>query len=563
MQFDVLFPVDLALILPVLMPVVFALAAAVIKVFDSAVRHFTSWRLVLVVLAMVGGSLIAIFAYPVLMPPFVLLIVASLLILATSRKRPLTKVPDAFAIIGFAFTLLYVVQLALQIWPSSIVTYTWVDGPPLGSVLVGDMFSVLLMGLFSFMGLIVAIYSVGYMSHDTGLTRYYALLLVMVAAMNGVVVSGDLFTLFLFYETMGLCSFILVAFRRTWEGIEAAIKYLMMSAIGSTLVLYASSFLYGITGSLNLAVMAEALATGGGEPMLPVIVAMLTAGFGVKGAVVPFAAWLADAHPAAPSGISAMLSGVVIKVGIYGIVRVNTVLFPVDLMAFDWTLLIAVFAMVTMTAGNFWALTQKDLKRMLAYSSITQIGFILFAFGTGTLFGYQTGTFYIVVHALTKGLLFLCAGAFLHTVGTRDLDALQGIGKRMPITGAFFAIGVLSLMGMPPFAGFYSKLLILFAGVDAGGIYIIFTLVAVFNALLALGYYLRMITTVWMRPPTETALTAHRASPSLLLAMGILVLAIIFIGIFPGPVYSLAEAAGSALYNFGGFVHAILNAGSP
>ncbi len=501
---------------------------------------------------------------PVVLPMLFALLIAVIsgLVLLFKSRVP-RGLPDGLAVIGFGFTLLYTYLLGVDVWTNGIKTFVWSlggteYGPPQGSIMAADQLSVMLMGLFSFMGLVVSIYSIGYMKEDTGLSQYYTLLLIMVGAMNGVVISGDLFTLFIFYETMGLSSFILVAFRRNWEGIEAAIKYLMMSAIGSTLVLYSASYLYGLTGTLNLGAMSTLLQAHPENPMIPILIALMTAGFGVKGAVVPFAAWLADAHPAAPSGISAMLSGVVIKVGIYGIIRMNTLLFPINTVYFDWPLLVAIFGVVTMTAGNFWALTQNDLKRMLAYSSITQIGFILFAFGTATQFGYETGSFYIISHALTKGLLFLCAGAFLHAVGSRDLDDLRGIGKTMPVAGAFFAIGVLSLMGMPPFAGFYAKFLIIAAGVQAGLLgttyYLFFSLLAIFNALLALGYYLRMLSTVWSNEPSEKAATAHGASKSMLIGMGILALSLVIIGIYPAPVYNIAKAAGDALYNFGNLV---------
>ncbi len=502
---------------------------------------------------------------PVLLPiAFAVLaaVLAAISLLFTKKEAYI--LPAIISVVGFAVTFLYVFLLGQEVWSTGATTFFWSWGGahysgPLGVVLSADAFSVVLMGLFTFVGLVVSIYSIGYMREDNGLTQYYVLVLIMIGAMNGVVISGDLFTLFIFYETMGLCSFVLVAFRRTWEGIEAAIKYLMMSAIGSTLILLSASYLYGLTGTLNLGEMANALSTST-NPLLPILVALMTAGFGVKGAVVPFAAWLADAHPAAPSGISALLSGIVIKVGIYGIVRMNIVLFsPVVV---NWPLLLGIFAVVTMTAGNFYALTQTDLKRMLAYSSITQIGFILFAFGAATPLGYQSGIFYIIIHAFTKGLLFLCAGAFLHVIGSRNLDDLRGIGKKMPIVGAFFAIGVLSLMGMPPFAGFYAKLLILLAGVQAGSYYLVFTLIAVFNALLALGYYLRMLSVVWFSPVSKIAEAAHRPSSSMLFGMGVLAIALIVIGIFPGPVFNLAVAAGNALVN-GDFATAILNAVAP
>lgn len=508
---------------------------------------------------------------PVVIPMLFAILIAALSSMVFSvRKSVPNNLPVFLTVVGFALSMLYTIALGLEMG-DSVITFVWstsegIFGGPIGVVLAADSFSLVLTGLFTFMGLIVSIYSIGYMSHDESLTQYYVLLLIMVGAMNGVVISGDLFTLFLFYETMGLSSFVLVAFRRNWEGIEAAIKYLMMSAIGSTLVLYSASFLYGMTGTLNLGAMAIALQANPNNPLVPILIAMLVAGFGVKGAIVPFAAWLADAHPAAPSGISAMLSGVVIKVGIYGIVRVNTILFPVGVTYVDWPLLLAIFALVTMTAGNFWALTQSDLKRMLAYSSITQIGFILYAFGTATEFGYQTGTFYIIIHAFTKGLLFLCAGAFLHAIGSRDLKDLEGVGKKMPIVGGIFAIGVLSLMGMPPFAGFYAKFLILLAGVEAGatgGYYLFFTLIALFNVLLALGYYLRMLMTVWIKPESDAVQQAHQPGLSMMIAMGLLAVILIVVGFYPGPLYALAESAGSALFSFGDYVSGILGLASP
>ena len=502
---------------------------------------------------------------PVILPiAFAVLaaVLASLTLLIA--KKETRRLPAIIAVIGFAVSLLYVYFLGLEVWANDTATFVWsyageTYSGPIGAVLAADKFSVVLMGLFTFMGLVVSLYSIGYMKEDNGLTQYYVLLMIMVGAMNGVVVSGDLFTLFVFYETMGICSFVLVAFRRNWEGIEAAIKYLMMSAIGSTLILLSASYLYGLTGTLNLGAMATALSTSN-DPLIPILAAIMTAGFGVKAAIIPFAAWLADAHPAAPSGISAMLSAVVIKVGVYGIIRMNVVLFsPVVV---NWPLLLGIIAAVTMTAGNFYALTQTDLKRMLAYSSITQIGFILFSFGTATVFGYQSGIFYIIIHALTKGLLFLCAGAFLHAIGSRDLDDLRGIGKKMPIVGAFFAIGILSLMGMPPLAGFFSKLLILLAGVQAGGYYLVFTIIAVSNALFALGYYLRMLSAVWFSPVSKAAENAHRPGISMLVAMGILALALVVIGIYPGPVFNLAADAGTALMN-GDFITAILSTLTP
>jgi len=338
--------------------------------------------------------------------------------------------------------------------------------PPLGACLEIDMLSIFMAFLYVIIGLFVTVYSIKFMEHDSGLTMYYTLVLGMIAGMTGIVFAGDFFTLFVFWELMCLTSYALVAFRKQkWESIEAGFKYLIMSAAGSVTILLSMSFLYGMTGTLNFAALADSLTNSASEWWLYVTLGLVIAGFGVKAALVPFHTWLPDAHSAAPSPISAMLSGVMVQTGAYALIRILLLVFSSAQPAWQMTLLI--FAVFTMFGGNLMALLQNDLKRLLAFSTIANMGYVLFAFATASHDGLTAGLFHIINHAVMKTLLFLCAGAFIRQTKTRDLRKLRGIGKAMPLTGAAFTIGMIAIAAFPPLNGFWSEMMIIAAGVRA------------------------------------------------------------------------------------------------
>lgn len=475
--------------------------------------------------------------------------------------------------------------------------------PPTGSVFAVDFLSLLMAAAFSGLGLLVCVYSVNYMEHDTGKTKYYALLLIMVGALNGIAFAGDLFTLFVFFEIMSISAFVLVGFRKEkWEPVEAGFKYLLMVAVGSTLILYSMSFIYGYTGTLNFAYVGTLISLFQTSPltllwfsmvtpMFYLIIVLLIGGFGIESAIVPFHWWLPDAHPAAPSGMSAMLSGVVIASGVYALIRTLVVLFPTQNPVFpltwftfftdpfsypygfpaipypfDWNYAILVLALITMVVANIMALLQRDLKRLLAYSSILNIGYILIGFSCGTFLGFSASFFHIITHAMMKGLLFLCAGAYLHVIGSRMLDDLSGIGKKLPITSISLAIGSLALIGLPPFNGFWSKLLLILAPVQLapftlnGAVWIILALVAVIASGFSAIYYLRLIQIVWFGKESAKvkALEKKRAPVWMLVAIVLLAAACVLFGLFPGVLYDLANRAAEALFYlpayFGGII---------
>ncbi len=433
-----------------------------------------------------------------------------------------------------------------------------------------DLFTVFMAVIFSFLAFFVSLYSIKYMEHDTRLSLYYGLLLTLVGGMIGVVMAGDFFTLFIFWETMSISSYVLVAFRRDEaEPLEAGIKYLLLSAVGSTLVLFTMSILYGITGTINLYQIGSILVTlapTATSPLYGLIVFTivgLVIGFGVKAAIAPLATWLPDAHPAAPSGISAMLSGVVIMTGSYAIIRLLVLFYDPYTFVYYGTIL-SWFALFTMIYGNLMALTQKDLKRLLAYSTIVNVGYIIFGFSIALmplLFPsppYPIGTyesaltysvtgslFHITSHMLAKGMLFLISGIFLHTLHTRDLDKLRGAGRRMPFTMFCFTIGALSLAGVPPLIGFYSKFYIIWGSIVAGTY--IATIILVLMSAFSVVYYLRMIQILVFSEPSPEAATAKEAHPLLLFAIGVLMVFIIGIGLFPTFFLDVATSAAQSV----------------
>ncbi|MEM2136892.1 MAG: proton-conducting transporter membrane subunit, partial [Candidatus Methanomethylicia archaeon] len=272
--------------------------------------------------------------------------------------------------------------------------------------------------------------------------------------------------------------------------------------------------------------------------LLYIVFLLLIVGFGVKAAIVPFHSWLPDAHPAAPSPISAMLSGVVIKTGVYAIIRSSYLIFNPSIV--DYRFILAFLSVLTMTVGNVLALVQRDIKRLLAYSSIAQIGYLVLALSLGTEFGLMAGIVHFFNHALMKGLAFLCAGSLLHALGTRNLDELVGAGRRMPITGVSFAIALLSLAGMPFLNGFISKYLIFAAAIDAKAY--ILTVIGLLNSAVGVVYYVRVIQ-VLFRKPIESVMKAEETSPLILASLIALSILCIVLGVWPQPLSQIAELA--------------------
>jgi multicomponent Na+:H+ antiporter subunit D len=359
---------------------------------------------------------------------------------------------------------------------------------PLGIDLRMDQLTVLLVVTINTIGLAVVLYAVDYMRQFTARPRFYSLFLLMITGMNGVVMTGDLFNLYVFLEIAAIASYSLVAFGCDRDGLEASFKYIVLGSVSSSLILIALALMYGVTGALNMAQVSGRVAEFGMDAPLVLAFSLFICGFAFKAALVPFHAWLPDAHPAAPAPVSAMLSGVLIKaIGIYVLARLIFNVFgaqPNILSLLCW------LGVLSMVVGGLMAVGQQDIKRLFAYSSISQVGFMILGLGLGTPLGLVGALYHLVNHSMFKSLLFLNAGAVEYCTGTRHLDQLGGLNRAMPVTGATSLVGSMSIAGIPPFNGFWSKLIIILACVQAGRYG--FAAVAVLMSIVTLGYQLKV-----------------------------------------------------------------------
>jgi len=336
---------------------------------------------------------------------------------------------------------------------------------PIGIALVLDGLTVFMLITVNLIAFFVSIYSISYMKRFTSKWKFYTLFLLMVAGMNGVVITGDMFNLFVFLEIASVASYALVAFGTERHELEAAFKYTVMSTVGSLFILLGIVFLYSYTSTLNMADMANVLAQKGMSNIVIMVSILFIMGFGLKAALVPFHAWLPDAHPSAPAPISAMLSGVLIKsLGIYTLCRFFYNIIGINS---SFSSILMILGTLSMVIGVFLAIGQWDFKRLLAYHSISQIGYVILGIGLGTPLGIMGGLFHLFNHSVFKSLLFLNSGAVEYATGTRDLKKMGGLIKKMPITGATSLVASMSIAGIPPFNGFWSKLIIIFAAVQA------------------------------------------------------------------------------------------------
>ncbi|MHC2995140.1 MAG: NADH/ubiquinone/plastoquinone (complex I) [Candidatus Atribacteria bacterium] len=360
---------------------------------------------------------------------------------------------------------------------------------PIGIALVLDGLTVFMLVTVNLMAFFIAIYSINYMERFTSKWKFYTLFLLMVAGMNGVVITGDMFNLFVFLEIASVASYALVAFGTERHELEAAFKYTVMSTVGSLFILLGIVFLYSYTSTLSMADMANILAQKSASNITIMVSVLFIMGFGLKAALVPFHAWLPDAHPSAPAPISAMLSGVLIKsLGVYTLCRVFYNIIGINS---SLSLILMVLGTLSMVIGVFLAIGQWDFKRLLAYHSISQIGYVILGIGLGTPLGMIGGLFHLFNHSVFKSLLFLNSGAVEYATGTRDLQKMGGLMTKMPITGTTSLIASMSIAGIPPFNGFWSKLIIIIACVQANRLGYAFW--AVLASILTLASFMKVM----------------------------------------------------------------------
>ncbi len=401
--------------------------------------------------------------------------------------------------------------------------------PPFGINLVLDGLSHLLLLTICLVAFLATLYSTAYMKKYTAKSKYYSLFLLMLAGMNGVVLTGDLFNLYVFLEIAAVASYALVAFGTEAEELEASFKYLIMGAVASAFILLGIGIIYAMTGTLNMAHAVEMLAQGSRTTIM-FVAALFIMGFGMKAALVPFHAWLPDAHPSAPAPISAMLSGVLIKaLGVYALIRI---FYNVLGMTPQHSYILMALGGIAIIAGGLLALGQEDFKRLLAYSSISQVGYIILGVALATPLGILAGLFHLFNHATFKGLLFLNAGAVEYATGTRELSKLGGLSRKMPVTSLTTMFGSLAISGIPPFSGFWSKVMIILACVQIGRLG--YATVAIIGSILTLAALLKVQKGAFFGKISELAQTAKEVPAAMLVSMLALALICLAVGIgFP------------------------------
>ena len=429
-----------------------------------------------------------------------------------------------WAVVGLLISLLSVVALIMGGLQKPTILF---------GVLSIDGYSAYFSLVFLSITLLISIGSFYYMRNNPNLDTYFGLLLFATYGMILIAFSVDLIALFLSWELMNIPSYILTGIQKDDStSNEAAIKFFILSALSSALIIYAISLTFGITGSTNLFVVANTLGMilPKFDPLALLALMLFIAGFGMKVAAVPFHMWIPDAYEGAPMTVGAFLAAGTKNGGFAALFRVLLVAFVA--LRLDWSGTIAIIAILTMTLGNVVALMQKNFTRMLAYSSIAQAGYILIGLAVPSQLGIAGALFHILNHGVMKTAAFLAAAAIFSRISTTSLDSFAGLGKRMPITAFTLSISLFALAGVPPLNGFMSKL-VLFAAAFEGQLWWL-ALAGVLNSAFSMSYYGWVVKRMYFDDPLEQGkLSEPKAITSILI---VAVVVIVVLGIFPGPV---------------------------
>ncbi|HEU03826.1 MAG TPA: NADH-quinone oxidoreductase subunit N [Nitrosopumilus sp.] len=465
-------------------------------------------------------------------------------IISIARKE--TGSNSFYAVIAFAALIASIGYVAYQL-ASDHVTQGILFSE---DVLVDDTFG----GFFAIAMLIVAIFttvgSFSYMRNKNHPAVYYSLILLSTIGMVLIAYSTDLVMLIIAWELMSIPTYILAGYmKKDPSSNEAALKYFLFGALSSAIIIYAISLAYGITGSTNIAEVIQGFATIDASmlPLALLSVGLFIAGFGFKMGLVPFHMWLPDTYEGAPPTISALLAAGTKKAGFAAMIRV--IIMGTVALNLDWVLALGIIAIMTMTIGNIAAIMQKNLARILAYSSIGHAGYILIGLSIAPFsdIGLQASLFHIMNHAVMKGSAFIAVAGIVIALGSTHLDKIKGLGRKMPITALGLMISLLALAGVPPLNGFWSKLMLFGSALDAGpllGWAPWLAIAGVLNSALSLAYYAWIIRKMYFEGETEKRVSEPKA------VIAVMIFSIIFmvgLGVYPEPIIEFAKIAAPTL----------------
>ncbi len=423
--------------------------------------------------------------------------------------------------------------------------------PPWGIEILVDEMALLMLLVITGFCFIISLYCQGTLEKEVTRDRtswYYTGLLLVMAGMMGMVVTNDLFNLYVMLEIVGITSCALVIAGGTKEATEASLKYILLATIGSGFILFAIGFLYMITGNLNFTYVAQELVIV--KESYPFLIWATTSffvvGFGLKAALFPLHVWLPDAHSAAPSPSSAILSSLVVKVYVVALWKLLYQIYGVSFLHETMVLgFLLVLSSLAILVGSFFAFTQLDIKRRLAYSTVVQIGYIFLGFSIGPMWGTLAALFHIVVHAFMKTCLFMTAGAIYQQTGLKKVTLMHNIGFTMPITTGAFTVASLSMVGIPFMGGFITKYGLALGSLETGrGILVA---MVVLSGLLNAAYYFPIVRVAFFGEGEKEKLRLDDVPITTMVSVGILALGIIYLGVFPGGVIEFIRSAAAAM----------------
>ncbi len=442
--------------------------------------------------------------------------------------------------------------LALQVgsWPA-----------PYGITLVADLFSAIMLIMSGLIGLVAAVYGLSMMDAEREKHQYHVFFNVLLMGVNGAFLTGDLFNLYVWFETMLMASFVLLSLGGERPQLEGSIKYLAMNFLSSALFLAGVGILYGITGTLNMADLALIIRGSEHSDIINAVSIMFLIAFGIKAAAFPLFFWLPASYHTPPSPVSALFAGLLTKVGVYALIRMFTLVFMQD-ESFTHRILL-IMAGFTMVTGVLGAAAQMEFRRLLSFHIVSQIGYMIMGLGLFTAATLAGSMLYIVHNIIAKTNLFLIAGAVAHKTGTNDLKRLGGLLNVYPGLAILFLVAAMALAGLPPLSGFFAKLSLVLPGFAQGQFLIIGVAMGV--GLLTLFSMTKIWNEVFWKPRPESGQGAvpdlqpwtTRERWTLLAPIVLLAAGSVALGLFAGPVYDLFLEAGEQLKSGAAYIEAV------